>query len=147
MAGLRESVGGFDRAAAQARTRAEDAERGAAAAEHALEGRWRVDYDDPWFTGSLVYDLRERADGLEGHLVEIRAGGGAQFLPEGPLVFELGAWDGTEGTGRYYMEYEGVAYEAECDIALLSPDRLRVRYSYYGERGEEIWERIGDGDR
>ena len=66
----------------------------------------------------------------------------AQPVPGGSLVFEMRTWDGTRGKGRCYMEYEGVAFEAECAIELLSPGRLRVRYSYNGDRGEQIWTRV-----
>ena len=115
------------------------------AAEHPLEGRWRVNYEEPWFTGSLVYELRQQTDGLKGYLVEITGEGGMQSVSGDLLIFELSSWDDNSGAGLYYMEFEGVAYKVECDIELQAMDRLHVRYTYNGGSGEETWVRIRDG--
>lgn len=140
------AVEGFDRTGGQAPVQLEEAGPDARAVDHELRGRWRVDYDEEWFKGSLIYDLREEDDGLRGYLVEMGDDSGSMPVSDEPLVFELRTWDGTKGTARYSMEYEGVDYETDCDIELLSTDRLRLRYSYYGVAGEEIWTRVEGGD-
>lgn len=146
MAGSRERAEALDRPAAQTRFQLGGTERAAGVAEHVLEGRWRVEYDETWFTGSLVYDLREEDDGIKGYLVEIVDENGYS-VSANSLIFELRTWDGTKGEGIYSMEYEGDRYEAECDIELQSRGRLRVRYSYYGHDGDETWRRVEGGDQ
>lgn len=146
IAGSRERAESFDRMAAQTRFQLGGTERSAGVAEQVLEGRWRVEYDEPWFTGSLVYDLREEEDGIKGYLVEIVDENG-QSVSANSLIFELRSWDGTKGEGIYSMEYEGDRYEAECDIELQSTDWLRVRYSYYGYDGNETWTRVEGRDQ
>ena len=131
----------FDQAAAQTRLAFDAAGRGVSAADHVLDGRWRVRYDEPWFTGSVVYDLREEDDGIRGYLVEIVDAEGRLFS-DNSLILELRTWDGTRGQGLYSMEYEGERYEAECDIELQPAGRLRVRYRYYGYLGDELWMRV-----
>jgi len=146
MANSRERAEAFDQVAGRTSFQFEGSGRGLGVAAHVLEGRWRVAYDDPWFTGSLVYDLREEEDGLRGYLVESVDASG-QSVSDNSLIFELRSWDGTKGKGSYSMEYDGVRYEAECDIALQSDDKLRVRYSYRGYDGDETWTRVEGGDR
>lgn len=146
LAGPRERADAFDRTAAQTRFQSGGTESGPGVAEHVLEGRWRVEYDEPWFTGSLVYDLRKEDDAIEGYLVEMVDNNG-QSVPANSLIFELRRWDGTKGEGIYSMDYEGDRYEAECDIELQSAGGLRVRYSYYGYDGDETWTRVEGGDQ
>ena len=134
----------FDQAAAQTRLAFDAAGRGISAGDHVLKGRWRVRYNEPWFTGSAVYDLREEDDGIRGYLVEIVDADGRSFSDDA-LILELHTWDGTRGQGLYSMDYEGERYEAECDIELQSEGRLRVRYRYYGYRGDELWMRLEAG--
>lgn len=134
----------FDQAAAQTRLAFDAAGRGISAGDHVLKGRWRVRYNEPWFTGSAVYDLREEDDGIRGYLVEIVDADGRSFFDDA-LILELHTWDGTRGQGLYSMDYEGERYEAECDIELQSEGRLRVRYRTYGYRGDELWMRLEAG--
>lgn len=131
----------FDQAAAQTRLAFDAAGRGVSAGDHVLKGRWRVTYNEPWFTGSVVYDLREGDDGIKGYLVEIVDADGRTWSDDA-LILELRTWDGTRGAGLYSMEYEGERYETECDIELQSAGRLRVRYRYYGYPGDELWTRL-----
>ena len=146
MASSRDRAEAFDQAAAQTRFQFEGSGRGVGVAAHVLEGRWRVEYDDPRFTGSLVYDLREEEDGLRGYLVESVDESG-QSVSDNSLIFELHSWAGTKGEGSCSMESDGVRYEAQCDIALQSADELRVRYSYRGYDGEETWTRVEEGNQ
>ncbi len=146
LAGSQGRAEAFDRVATQPRVQPGGTERGAGVAEHVLEGRWRVNYDEPWFTGSLVYDLREEDDGIKGYLVEIVDENG-RSMSANSLIFELRRWDGAKGEGIYSMEYEGDRYEAECDIELQSTGRLRVLYSYYGHDGDETWTRVEGRDQ
>ena len=146
MASSRDRAEAFDQAAAQTRFQFEGAGRGVGIAGHVLAGRWRVEYDDPWFTGSLVYDLREEEDGLRGYLVEIVDENG-QSESDNSLILELSNWDGTKGEGLYSIEYEGIRYEAECDIELGPAGELRVRYSYQGYDGDETWTRVEEGNQ
>lgn len=146
MANSRERAEAFDRAAAQTRFQFEGAGRGVGVADHVLEGRWRVEYDDAWFNGSLVYDLREEEDGLRGYLVATVHQNG-QSVSDNSLILELRSWDGTKGEGLYSVEYEGIRYEAECVIELRSAGELRVRYSYQGYDGDEIWARVEGGNQ
>ena len=136
----------FDRAAAETRSQLEGMGRGVGArSAHVLEGRWRVDYEDPWFAGRVVYDLREEDGTVRGYLVETTDETGRSF-PGDSLVFELRGWDGTSGKGLYSMDFEGERYQASCAIELQSADRLRVRYDFHGYRGDEIWVRMEGGD-
>ena len=134
----------FDQAAAQTRLAFDAAGRGVSAGDHVLKGRWRVSYDEPWFTGSVVYDLREEDDGIKGYLVEIVDADGRSFSDDS-LILEVRTWDGTRGEGLYSMEYGGERYETECDIELQPAGGLRVRYSYYGYLGDELWTRLEAG--
>lgn len=144
LASSREGAPALDRIPAETRLPLEGLGRGASAPNHVLEGRWRVEYDDPWFTGSLTYDLRQEVEGLRGYLVEI-AGENGRSPGDDSLVFELRDWDGTRGAGIYSMEYEGTRYEAECSLELQSTGELHVRYRYSGDSFSEIWTRVEEG--
>ena len=144
LASSREGAPALDRIPAETRLPLEGLGRGASAPNHVLEGRWRVEYDDPWFTGSLTYDLRQGAEGLRGYLVEIADENG-RTPGDDSLIFELDNWDGTEGEGIYSMEYEGRRYEAACDLELRSTGELHVRYRYSGDPFSEVWTRVDGG--
>ncbi len=144
LASSREGARALDPIPAQTRLPLEGLGRGANAQDHVLAGRWRVEYDDSWFTGSLTYELRQRAEGLRGYLVEI-AGEDGRSPGDDSLIFELRSWDGTRGDGIYSMEYEGRRYEMECDLELLSTGELRLRYRYSGDPLTEIWTRVEGG--
>lgn len=144
LAGSREGAPAPDPVPARTRLPLEGLGRGAGAQDHVLAGRWRVEYDDPWFTGSLTYELRQGAEGLRGHLVEIADENG-RTPGDDSLIFELRDWDGTKGAGIYSMEYEGTRYEAACDLELQSTGELHVRYRYSGYPFSEVWTRVEGG--
>ena len=144
LAGSREGAPAPDPMPARTLLPLEGLGRGVGAPDHVLAGRWRVKYDDPWFTGSLTYDLRPGAEGLRGYLVEIVDENG-RTPGDDSLIFELGNWNGTHGEGIYSMEYEGSRYEAECDLELQSTGELHVRYRYSGDPFSEVWTRVAGG--
>ena len=146
MGSIPADVAAVDRAAVETRFQLDAVGPGVGVtARHVLAGRWRVDYEDRWFAGRLVYDLRAEDGTVRGYLVETTDETGRSF-PGDSLVFELRGWDGTRGEGLYSMDFEGERYEASCAIELQSADRLRVRYDFHGYRGDETWVRIEGAD-
>lgn len=136
----------LDQAAEQTRQQLQGADRDASTAGIGLEGRWRVDYEDAWFTGTLIYELRREDTGLKGYLIEILDEAGRAPVDDS-LILEMHAWNGSEGEGLYYFEYQGERYEAACRLEALSSGELRVRYDVYGYRGDEMWHRVAESVR
>ena len=134
----------FDEAAEHTRFQLEGATRGVDRvdrADNVLAGRWEVEYEDPEFTGTVIYELREEEEGLRGYVVEISDEQG-EWEPDSTFVFSVTSFDGSKGKGSYQIEYEGKHYDVPCDIQLLPSDDLRVQYDYYGYTGDETWVRV-----
>ena len=140
LANSKEDAGAFDEAAAHTRFQLEGTDQREERVDNALTGRWKVEYETPEFTGTVIYELREEEGGLRGYLVETSDEQGV-WVSDGTLVFKLHSFDGTRGKGSYQIEYEGEHYDVPCDIQLLPSGDLRVQYDYYGYTGDETWAR------
>ncbi|HAP60438.1 MAG TPA: hypothetical protein DCR93_13405, partial [Cytophagales bacterium] len=116
------------------------AQPSAESSSDALIGKWKADYEMEGEAFRVVYEFTLANGQLVGYarsMQDARDEESTNTLVMDNIVFLDG-----RGTANYSIDYEGERYEVEATLELTRPDRLTVRYSYYGYAEEEVWHKM-----
>ena len=106
-----------------------------------LLGRWELHHEDEDFRGTLLYHLKKRGDTIKGYNTKITDEAGHTIYTN-VLVFTLKSFKNNQGHGLYHIEHQGKPYTLQCHLRWINEAKLKVQYDYYGQKINEIWNKI-----
>ena len=104
--------------------------------ECSLQGKWNVE-----FVGEkekAIYEIKKVDDKLKGYAILWIDEDGKKYADQS-LVLNNITWNGQKGKADYKLEYKGDILEMEAKFEKVTKDKIKVSYSYWGYKGEEIW--------
>lgn len=104
-------------------------------------GKWKVTYNNDEYKGAIVYNLKKEGVSFTAYTFQYEDENGYAEPAEGAKALTIDEFDGYQGKGTYILEYEGAAYEINCQIDMVDENTFKLSYDYQGYSDVETWKR------
>lgn len=105
-------------------------------------GKWKVSYNSDEFTGAIIYDLKKEGNTFNAYTFQYEDENGHSQKAEGTKTLTIQEFDGYQGIGTYWLEYEGERYDVTCQIDMVDENTFKLSYDYHGYGDVETWKRF-----